>query len=740
MTFGEFINKYNIQLNEQQLAAVKSVEKPTLILAVPGSGKTRVLITRLGYMIYCLGIEPESILTLTYTVPATMEMKTRFAEMFGQEMAGKLDFRTINGIAAKIINYFSEKSHKEVYNLLDKESDRYRLLAEAYTEAVNSRPTESDLMNLSTRITYIKNMMLSKDEIAVFGEKEDIPIHKIFDIYNKKLRDGFLMDYDDQMIYAINLLKLCKDLLRDFQETYKYICVDEAQDTSKIQHELINMLAGKYRKLFMVGDEDQSIYGFRAAYPEALISFEENYPGANVLLMEENFRSAGKIVKAADRFVSKNTMRHEKHMKATRDMGVDIKTIKVNDRKDQYSHLIEAARQCQMEKYEIEQSRMKKYQTEQSRINGVESGFEEKTMGQKVTAVLYPENECILPVIDRLERMNIPYYVKNNDLTFFSNKVVKDIRDIILFAHDTKNTELFTRIYYKVSTYIGRDYLDRIYRLSKKEDIPILQATLKIPEIPSGTKQSVGKIIRQFENLLKDNGGQAIGRIAGTMGYNDYLQRYKIKTDKIDIIKAIAFMEPSAMRVVERLDELAKIISTKKFNKNSNFVLSTIHSSKGLEYDRVFIMDGKDGIFPSKVIARPEKADTESLKEYEEERRLYYVAVTRAKDELVLFTFVNASTFSDELLGLEKAGRKPSRSGNTISVKNGLVEKTKTIDISDARYKEKLEEIKRTGKVVHKKLGECNARVIDDRMVELESKTKKIKCDLRVMLKNQLIE
>ena len=233
MTFGEFINKYNIQLNEQQLAAVKSVEKPTLILAVPGSGKTRVLITRLGYMIYCLGIEPESILTLTYTVPATMEMKTRFAEMFGQEMAGKLNFRTINGIAAKIINYFSEKSHKEVYNLLDKESDRYRLLAEAYTEAVNSRPTESDLMNLSTRITYIKNMMLSKDEIAVLGEKEDIPIHKIFDIYNKKLRDGFLMDYDDQMIYAINLLKLCKDLLRDFQETYKYICVDEAQDTSK---------------------------------------------------------------------------------------------------------------------------------------------------------------------------------------------------------------------------------------------------------------------------------------------------------------------------------------------------------------------------------------------------------------------------------------------------------------------------------------------------------------------------
>ena len=151
-------------------------------------------------------------------------------------------------------------------------------------------------------------------------------------------------------------------------------------------------------------------------------------------------------------------------------------------------------------------------------------------------------------------------------------------------------------------------------------------------------------------------------------------------------------------------------------------------------------MDGKDGIFPSKVIARPEKADTESLKEYEEERRLYYVAVTRAKDELVLFTFVNASTFSDELLGLEKADRKPSRSGNTISVKNGLVEKTKTIDISDALYKEKLEEIKKTGKVVHKKLGECKARVIDDRMVELESKTKKIKCDLRVMLKNQLIE
>ena len=725
MTFEEFINKYNIQLNEQQLAAVKSVERPTLILAVPGSGKTRVLITRLGYMIYCLDIKPESILTLTYTVPATMEMKTRFAEMFGQEMAGKLSFRTINGIAAKIINYFSEKYHKKVYNLLDKESDRYRLLAEVYTEVTNSRPTESDLINLSTKITFIKNMMLSKDEIETLGKKEDVPIHKIFDIYNKKLRDGFLMDYDDQMIYAINLLNLCKDLLKDFQETYKYICVDEAQDTSKIQHELINMLAGKYRKLFMVGDEDQSIYGFRAAYPEALISFEKNYPGANVLLMEENFRSSGKIVKAADRFVSKNTMRHEKHMKATRDMGADIKTIKVNNRKDQYSHLIKEAQQCQIDKHQMD---------------GEKSGFEAKTNGQKVTAVLYPENECILPVIDKLERMNIPYYVKNNDLTFFSNKVVKDIRDIILFANDTKNTELFTRIYFKVSTYIGRDYLDRIYRLSKKEDIPILQAALKIPEIPSGTKQSVGKIIRQFENLLNDSGEQAIGRIAGIMGYNDYLQRYKIKNDKIDIIKSIASMEPSAMRVVVRLDELAKIISTKKFDKNSNFVLSTIHSSKGLEYDSVFIMDEKDGIFPSKVITRPEKADTESLKEYEEERRLYYVAVTRAKDELVLFTFVNASTFADELLGRKKADGKTSKSGEAIHVKNGLVGKTKTIDISDTRYKEKLEEIKRTGKVVHKKLGECRVRVLDDRMVELESKTKKIKCDLRVILKNQLIE
>ena len=318
LTWSEFYNQFSIQLNEQQLSAVQSVTGPVLLLAVPGSGKTTVLVTRLGYMIFCRGIAPEKILTVTYTVAATKDMSERFASRFGQDLADHLEFRTINGICARVIQYYGRKTARTAFSLLTDEKRISAILFAIYQKTERVYPTEGDLKNVRTLITYIKNRMLNEKEIEALDETSEIRISAIYKEYCKHLRENQLMDYDDQMVYAYNMLRKIPWLLEYFQDQYPYICVDEAQDTSKIQHAIIALLASRTENLFMVGDEDQSIYGFRAAYPEALLEFEQHHPGANVLLMEENFRSDANIVQAADCFIQKNTLRHEKHMRPSR--------------------------------------------------------------------------------------------------------------------------------------------------------------------------------------------------------------------------------------------------------------------------------------------------------------------------------------------------------------------------------------------------------------------------------------
>lgn len=296
LTWSEFYNQFSIQLNEQQQSAVQSVTGPVLLLAVPGSGKTTVLVTRLGYMIFCRGIAPEKILTVTYTVAATKDMSERFASRFGQDLADCLEFRTINGICARVIQYYGRKTARTAFSLLTDEKRISTILSAIYQKTEQVYPTDGDLKNVRTLITYIKNRMLNEKEIEALDETAEIRISAIYKEYCKHLRENQLMDYDDQMVYAYNMLRKIPWLLEYFQDQYSYICVDEAQDTSKIQHAIIALLASRTENLFMVGDEDQSIYGFRAAYPEALLEFEQHHPGAKVLLMEENFRSDANIV------------------------------------------------------------------------------------------------------------------------------------------------------------------------------------------------------------------------------------------------------------------------------------------------------------------------------------------------------------------------------------------------------------------------------------------------------------
>ena len=672
MTWQEFEQQFSIQLNEQQKSAVQSVDGPVLLLAVPGSGKTTVLVTRLGYMIYCKGMNPGKILTVTYTVAATKDMADRFAVKFGQEMAERLEFRTINGICARVIQYYSWKTGRMAFQLLTDEKRITAMLSGIYQQTERVYPTEGDLKNVRTLITYIKNRMLNEKEIQKLEKEAEIHLAAIYKEYCRQLREQQLMDYDDQMVYAYNMLRKIPELLAYFQEKYPYICVDEAQDTSKIQHAIIALLASKPENLFMVGDEDQSIYGFRAAYPEALLEFEQHHPGAKVLLMEENFRSDGNIVLAADRFIQKNTLRHEKHMRPSKERKQDVTEISVGTRKAQYSYLVKVAEGCTTQ-----------------------------------TAVLYPEHECVLPLIDLLERRGIPYRMRNVELTFFTHRVVQDISNIIKLAADPKNTDLFLLIYYKLNTYIRKQDALQIAELSREKNISVWETALSYEGLDGYAKGNIKSVATHMEHLLTEPASRAIHRIVQFMGYQDYLKRSEIKDTKLDTLKILASLEETPLRLVERLHELRKLIEEKEQDPTCPFILSTIHASKGLEYDTVYLLDVVDGILPDQIPVNLKTAPREELETYEEERRLFYVGATRAKNRLFLFTMKQTSSFCDEFLGKAAPKKRviPATAGN-IHLPEADTKAAAPKALSDSEFQKFMEQLAEGMVVTHKIFGQ----------------------------------
>lgn len=678
MDWNEFVNTFPIQLNQQQQEAVQSTEGAVLLLAVPGSGKTTVLVTRLGYMIYCRNIQPESILTVTYTVAATKDMSKRFSDRFGEEMAEKLEFRTINGICARIIQYYGRKIGKTPFELVKEEKNTTGMLVKICQEHGMGYPTESDLKNVRTMITYIKNMMLNEKEIQKLEEESDIRIRGIYQAYCSQMREKKWMDYDDQMLYAYKMLRMDSRLLEYFQNLYPYICVDEAQDTSKIQHAIIALLASKSENLFMVGDEDQSIYGFRAAYPEALLDFEKDHPGARVLLMEENFRSNAKIVSAADKFIRKNTLRHEKHMKAAREAGADIRKISLKSRKAQYVYLMKIAQECSTE-----------------------------------TAVLYRDNECAIPLIDLLERKHIPYRMRNAELSFFTHRTVLDIQNIIRFAMDPKDTELFMQIYYRLKLFFRKEDALNYTNISKEKDIPVWDAILQYGNLEEYQQNHVRSLRRQMKKLPDMAGDKAVDQILVYMGYQEYLKKMGMNANKLEIVKMIGSREDSPEKLLERLKELERIIREKKEERECRFILSTMHASKGLEYDTVYLLDVVDGILPEKVLTSMNTASKEEIGAYEEERRLFYVGVTRAKNQLNIF-----------------ATGKPSRFCNELLEKN----------ISAESYQKLSDELGEGVIVKHRKFGKGVVTEIEGEHIRIRFGDDEKKMDLKVLARLGLLE
>ena len=625
MDFSQFKTQYSISLDAQQEAAVQTVNGPVLLLAVPGSGKTTVLVTRLGYMRYVRGIPPERILTMTYTVAAARDMQARYAAFFGAEEAQRLEFRTINGVCSRIIRYYERTMGRTAFRLLEDGAQKSALISELYRTQSKEFATESTVKSLQTALTYAKNQMLKGEALSAV-EVEGVDFAAFFAAYDKALRERQLMDYDDQMVYALRILRQYPEILRAVQARYQYFCVDEAQDTSKIQHTIIRLLAGQSGNLFMVGDEDQSIYGFRAAYPQALTEFDTVYPHAKVLYMEQNYRSTRQIVAAADRFIQKNHNRRPKHMKATQGSGPAVHECSVYDRQKQYAYLCKLAENCTVE-----------------------------------TAVLYRDNDSALPLIDRMDRAGIPYRCRQVESLFFTNRVVRDITDIIRFAQNPNDGELFLSLYYKLGAGISKVVAQVAADRAEAEGETILGCIAVSSAASPWTQKQCRTLQTHLNNLLRERADKAVYRIVHFMGYGDYLKDRGGDLSKADILKALGTQEPTPERLLDRLEELREVVLRGGTNADCPFVLSTIHSNKGLEYERVILMDVADGLLP-KVLPGPD-AEQEELDAYEEERRLFYVGLTRAKRELGIMTFRKVgleSTFAREIFSLKGDRAQPA--------------------------------------------------------------------------------
>lgn len=618
MTYQEWKEQFQIRLNPQQEAAVRQTEGPVLLLAVPGSGKTTVLVTRLGNLLYCKGVSPRNILTVTYTVAATADMKRRFAARFGEEYARALPFRTINGLCASVIHYYASAKGASAFALAD-DGRLKGVIRDLLVRTGGDYPSEAQVKDARTHITYCKNRMLTEAEIHNYAvEGMDFPA--VYFEYQDYLRRSKRMDFDDQMVFAYRIFCRYPDILAHFQRLYRYLCVDEAQDTSKIQHAILRLLAREHRNLFMVGDEDQSIYGFRAAWPQALLAFEQTWPGAKVLLMETNYRSTRTIVERADAFIQRNQSRHPKHMRTDNPQGDPIRKIPLADYNRQYRYLLKVARDC-----------------------------------KTPTAVLYRNNDSALPIIDLLEREGVPYACRQREGLFFSSPVVRDLTDILGFAFDLCSRDRFLSFYYKLDLKVKKTVLASLLR-HQKEGETVFETILNAGGLEPWQAGRVKAMQTHFSKLPQRTSFAALQRIVQYMGYGAYMKEQHLDASRLDILLALANQTEAPGSFLLRLRELRELMETGADPAGCPFILSTIHASKGLEYDRVILIDVEDGVFPRVTEAEPSEQEREAL---EEDRRLFYVGATRARRVLEVLTYERKfgepggaySTFVSQLLG-----------------------------------------------------------------------------------------
>ena len=611
-----------MKFTSQQVDAIKHFEGPALILAVPGSGKTTVLLNRILNLIKNHNIDSSEIISITFSKSQGIDMEKRFLAQ-NPEFRGKITFKTIHAFCYEIVrNYMKLKNIKKTLIEGNNEFNRILILKRVYYQKNYKKLSDEEINDFFSIYDFTKNKMydfegyLRKNH---FISNRSLML-KLYNLYDEiKIQNNF-MDFNDLLILANEYISTDKKLLKALKNRYKFFQIDEGQDTSTLQFEIIRKIVFPENNVFIVADDDQSIYSFRGASPENLLNFKDIYPNSKIFFMDKNFRSTKNIIKISNKIIQGNKIRYEKSSKHTTEENSQIMLFKVKNSTIQARELVNKI----------------------SEINPNE------TIG-----VLYRNNISSLYVAEMLKNNDIDFFVKENKFDFYSNRILNDVKNILLFSEDTTDLEVFKRIYFKLNAYIKKDFITKLEY--KPYNQCVLESLLDLDELNDFYLNKFTSLRNDFKRLKRIKMEDKIDCILYELGYGDYLDSFNDFSNLnynliFDLIKYLSKDLKTFDEFIEKLDNLKELLKNASSSK-SNISISTIHSSKGLEYDNVFIIDLIDGEFPQKSILN--SFDEKLL---EEERRLFYVALTRARKRLFLYTIkernnlpVEPSIFYNEL-------------------------------------------------------------------------------------------
>ena len=588
---------------KSQSEAIRHVDGPLLVLAGPGSGKTTVVTKRVQYLVQDCSISPSSILVITFTKAAATEMKERFTRLMEQQAQppggyGNVSFGTFHAV---FFNILKLSYGFTVANIITEETRRQYL-----KESVDRMKLEIDdenefLTGIAGEISLIKNERVELEYYFSKNCSEEV-FRKIYEGYEERKKRARLIDFDDMLVYTWELLSQRKDILSAWQKKYQYILVDEFQDINRLQYDILRLLAEPENNLFIVGDDDQSIYRFRGARPEIMLNFRKDYPQSGQVLLNDNFRSTIQIVEAAGRVIARNKTRFPKNIIARGGDGALVQSLEFPDQQQECAYILREIQNWQARGGSLRQ-----------------------------VAVIYRTNPQPRVVIQKLMEYNLPFRVRDQVPNLFQHWIARDLFCYMRLAMGSGLRKDLLPVLNRPKRYLSRECLndERIsweYMLNFYKD-----------------KRYVCDRIERLQYDLKMMSRMgpfaAINYIRHVIGYEEYLKEYAgfRRMNVEDLLEVLSDLQESAREYhtyeewfiyIEKYTEEMEQLKKRQQEVKDGVHLTTMHSSKGLEYEKVFILDAAEGITPyKKAVLEPD---------LEEERRMFYVAMTRAKKELTI--------------------------------------------------------------------------------------------------------
>lgn len=588
-------------LNETQLEAVKITDGPLLILAGPGSGKTRVITYKIAYLLEQEKAKPWEVLAITFTNKAAKEMKERLHNLIEEDIKG-MQISTFHSFGLRVIKeYYDFFGLDRTFTIID-ESDSISLIKKIIKE-LNFDEKKYIPRAIKNKISGAKNELLNPEGFKVFARTPyDEDVVKIYKKYEEKLKRNSSVDFDDLLMLPIELFRKDKEALEHYQNRYKYVFIDEYQDTNEAQYLLSKMISDKYKNICVVGDESQSIYSWRGANYKNILNFEKDYKNAKVILLEQNYRSTKTILEAANSVIKNNKEKKDKHLWTLNGKGSKIKYLRCYDEKDEILNIINT---------------IKKFKSE---------GIPYKEM-----VVLYRTNAQSQSIERGFIENTIPYKVVGS-YAYFNRKEIKDLVAYLRLINNEKDDVSLIRAMNAPKRGIGAKTIEKLELNANENNVSIFDS------ITSGKELAFKNLILDIKEKMKDK--SFVDLVELVLDGSGLKDEYKEKTienesrlENLEEFKSIArnFEDYNPGATLEEfLIEISLISDVKEASDCDEVVtLMTMHAVKGLEFDVVFITGLEEGLFPHSNSMFDES-------ELEEERRLFYVAITRAKKVLYL--------------------------------------------------------------------------------------------------------